>query len=78
MRQNKNWCSSHDVANSFNVSHDEAKIYIDVLRGRNVVIYKQTNEVKRINSNLEIEKEYVVNYPIEMIVPLIKEALKIS
>lgn len=74
----QNWCTSHDVAEKFAVSHDEAKIFIDVLRGRNMVIYHQTNEVKRMNANFEIEKEYVVNYPLEMIVPLIREALSIS
>lgn len=78
MMKVQNWCTNNDIAKALNVSSDTAKNYIDVLRGRNFVIYQQTNEVKRLNADFEVEIEYVVNYPIELMLPLIKETLNIS
>lgn len=72
MMKTQNFCTSNDIAVAMDVTHDQAKVYVDILRGRNFVIYQQTNEVKRIDENFNLAVEYVVNYPLEIMLPLIK------
>lgn len=68
----KNWCTSREIADRLHVQHETAKLYVDVAKGKSFVLYHQTNEVKRINNNFETEYEYVINFPIDTVIPLLE------
>ena len=71
MKVVRNWCTSQELAEHFNMTHEEMKIHLDVLGGKNFSVYHHTNEVKRI-TNEGLMMEYVVDYPMDIVVMLLE------
>lgn len=75
MRTNeKNWCTSRELAGEFGVTHMQMRGVVEHLRGTSTAIFFHCHNVKRITRQGTI-REYVLDFPLSVLKPLVKEEM---
>ena len=72
----KNWCTSRQLAEEFGVNHNLMRAVIEHLRGKSTAIFFHCHNVKRITRQ-GIRYEYVLDFPLSVMKPMVKEEMAI-
>lgn len=73
----KNWCTSRQLAEEFGVNHNLMRAVIEHLRGKSTAVFFHCHNVKRITGGKGIIYEYVLDFPLSVIKPMVKEEMAI-
>lgn len=74
---NKNWCTSRELAKEFGKTNEYMKDIIDVLRGKSASVFFHCHKVKRVTGGQGVIVEYVLDFPLDIITPMVKQEIEI-